>query len=207
LARLLCGRREWGLRPDTQATGLWVGVPRQDMPVQLVCRQSQVFDTYEKFQKFIAEFPSNTPFYPAVLRTASKLGGLPMLKRYLTITITLVAFSLPATAVEYSCDVTRKLDREREYAAELLEKFRYSNRLEETNEGSYVSRCSFASSEQKINCDRYKIDRVAFDENVKIKKFYLFRSQLDFQLFPDLSFIENNGRGSVSYGKCKLISP
>jgi hypothetical protein len=26
-------------------------------------------------------------------------------------------------------------------------------------------------------------------------------------MFSDLSFVENNGRGGVSYGKCALTSP
>lgn len=51
------------------------------------------------------------------------------------------------------------------------------------------------------------MEKVVFDENVKIKKYYLFRSQFDVQLFPDLSFLENNGRGSIAYGQCRLVSP
>ena len=124
-----------------------------------------------------------------------------------TFVLLVAAFSLPALAVQYSCEVTRKLDREREYTAEQIAKFRFSNRVEESNEGSFVSRCSFAESAGKVTCDRYKIDRVALDENVRLKKFYVFRSQFDFQLFPDLSFVENNGRGGMSYGKCALVSP
>ncbi len=115
--------------------------------------------------------------------------------------------SLPGFAVEYACEVTRKFDREREYTAEQIAKLQYSNRVEESYESAFVSRCSFAPSAGKVTCDRYKIDRVSFDENMKIKKYYLFRSQFDFQVFDDLSFVENNGRGGVSYGKCTLVSP
>jgi len=60
---------------------------------------------------------------------------------------------------------------------------------------------------QKITCDRYQMDTVVLDEQVKIKKYYLFQSQFDVQLFANLSFIENNGRGSVAYGKCRFIAP
>ncbi len=115
--------------------------------------------------------------------------------------------SLPGFAVEYAFDVTRKFDREREYTAEQIAKLQYSNRVEELNETAFVSRCFFAPSAGKVTCDRYKIDRVSIDENMKIKKYYLFRSQFDFQVFDDLSFVENNGRGGVSYGKCTLVSP
>ena len=125
------------------------------------------------------------------------------------IALALVAavWSLPGSAVEYACEVTRKFDREREYTAEQIAKLQYSNRVEESNETAFISRCSFAPSAGKVTCDRYKIDRVSFDENMKIKKYYLFRSQFDFQFFDDLSFVENNGRGGVSYGKCTLVSP
>lgn len=117
----------------------------------------------------------------------------------------LVAHS--AQAVEYACDVSRKLERDHEFSVEQIAKARYSNKIEESSEGAFVSRCSFAHSAGKVTCDRYKIDRVVLDENVKIKKYYLFHSQFDIQLFPDLSYVENNGRGGVSYGKCVLISP
>jgi uncharacterized membrane protein (UPF0182 family) len=119
----------------------------------------------------------------------------------------IAAFSLPALAIEYSCEVMRKLDREQDYTSKQIAKFRFSNRVEELNESSFVSRCSFTPSAGKVTCDRYKIDKVVFDENVKIKKYYRFESQFDFQLFPDLSFVENNGRGGVSYGQCMLVSP
>ena len=38
---------------------------------------------------------------------------------------------------------------------------------------------------------------------VGIKKFYLFKSQFDVQLFPDMNFVEKNCRSGVSYGKCE----
>jgi hypothetical protein len=130
-----------------------------------------------------------------------------MLKQRVALSLVVTACSLPALAGEYSCQVTRKLDPEREYSADQIAEFRYSSRVEESNEGAFVSRCSFAPSAGKVTCDRYKMDRVSFDGGVKIKKYYLFRSQFDFQLFPDLSFVENNGRGAVSYGKCTIVAP
>jgi hypothetical protein len=50
------------------------------------------------------------------------------------------------------------------------------------------------------------MDKVVFDEFVNIKKYYLFKSQYDFQLYEDLSFVENNGRGGISYGICSVIN-
>jgi len=51
------------------------------------------------------------------------------------------------------------------------------------------------------------MDKIVLDENARIRKYYLFRSQFDVQLYPDSSFIENNGRGSVAYGKCRFTAP
>lgn len=116
-------------------------------------------------------------------------------------------FSLSAYAVEYSCEVTRKFDSEREFSREQIAKFQIANRVEESKDGAYVSRCSFSPSAGKFTCDRYKMDQVVFDENVKIKKYYHFKSQFDLQVFANLSFVENNGRGGIAYGKCSVVSP
>lgn len=68
-----------------------------------------------------------------------------------------------------------------------------------------LERCSFVPSRGQVTCDTYVVDHVEYDENVDLKKFYVFKSQFDVQLFPDLTFVENNGRGGISFGSCKLI--
>ncbi|WP_281970147.1 MULTISPECIES: hypothetical protein [unclassified Polynucleobacter] len=69
-----------------------------------------------------------------------------------------------------------------------------------------ISTNVFSSSyECKVTCDRYSVDRVEVDKFVGIKKFYFFKGQFDVQLFPDMNFVENNGRGGVSYGKCEKL--
>lgn len=122
-----------------------------------------------------------------------------------------LGLGMPATvtAVEYDCKVTRKVDSERVYSSEQLRRGQFSVRIVESSDGSILSRCSFAPSQGqgKVRCDRYAVDRVEFDENVKIKKYYVFRSQFDVQLFPDLFFVENNGRGGVGFGICKVTAP
>ena len=110
-------------------------------------------------------------------------------------------------AVEYGCKVTKKLDSEREYTAQQLSKSQFSVLIEEIRDSSFLSRCSFVSSEGKVTCDRYKVDRVSFDKYVNIKKYYVFDSHFDVQLFSNLTFIENNGRGDIAYGKCRITSP
>ena len=110
-------------------------------------------------------------------------------------------------AVEYGCKVTKKLDSEREYTAQQLSKGQFSVLIEEIRDSSFLSRCSFVSSEGKVTCDRYKVDRVSFDKYVNIKKYYVFDSHFDVQLFSNLTFVENNGRGGIAFGKCHVSAP
>lgn len=121
--------------------------------------------------------------------------------------IVLVLLSVPAGAAEYRCTVTKKLTAEQEDTAAELAKWKPYNLIEETAEGAFMSRCSWSQIHQKVTCDRYKADRMEVDSNVKIKKFYFFRSQFNLQVFTNLNFIEDNGRGSISFGKCELTAP
>jgi hypothetical protein len=110
-------------------------------------------------------------------------------------------------AAEYDCKVAKKIDSENTYTSHQIEKGQFSVKIEESSAGAFASRCSFSPSANKVTCDRYQVDKVVFDEKVKIKKYYVFQSQYDVQLFSDLSFVENNGRGGVAYGKCRVVAP
>lgn len=131
-----------------------------------------------------------------------------MQKEFFLILLTLFlmvssASASPETTVKYDCKVERKFDTGREYTTEYIEKSKFSVRLEEKDMEAIISRCSFLFSAAQVTCDRYTVDKITFDENIKAKKFYLFASQFDFQIFSDASFIENNGRGGIAYGQCK----
>ena len=104
----------------------------------------------------------------------------------------------------YECVVTRKLDFQNNYSQSDIDKFKYSVKIKD-EKNPELERCSFTPSEKKITCDRYVVDRVEVDKNVGIKKFYYFTGQFDVQLYPDMRFIENNGRGGISYGKCEKL--
>ena len=112
-----------------------------------------------------------------------------------------------AFAATYECKVDKK------YAADLsviqskeeVEKYKFKITIKE---GAKVTleRCSFAPSQNAVTCDYYEPDRVEFTNTqfVKIKKFYVTKSQYDFQIFENLTFVENNGRGSIASGKCTV---
>lgn len=112
-----------------------------------------------------------------------------------------------SNAVEYDCVVEQKFDSERSYSPTKIKDGQFSVIIEETGSETFLSRCSFSSTAGKKTCDRYKVDRIAYDENVSIKKYYIFSSQFDVQLFSDLFFVENNGRAGIAFGNCKLVSP
>ena len=72
--------------------------------------------------------------------------------------------------------------------------------------GRGLQPCSFSPSVHEVTCDRYEVDKIVFDEKVNIRKYYAFRSQFDVQVFSDLHFVENNGRGGIAFGKCNLVT-
>lgn len=148
---------------------------------------------------------SSTMLAPRSIRALLLPSGGVHMKRILC--TLLLCIPLPSVAAEYRCVVERKVDFNHEYTAAQLKKGQFSNLIEESTEGAFVSRCSFSSIEGKVTCDRYKMDRVDLDPNVKIKKFYNFRSQFSLQVFPKLAFVEDNGRGSISFGRCQLTAP
>jgi hypothetical protein len=121
----------------------------------------------------------------------------------------LLIFSLLATQLAFAATYECKVDKK--YAADLsviqtkeeIEKYKFKITIKE---GSKVTldRCSFAPSQNAVTCDNYEPDRVEFTNTqfVKIKKFYVTKSQYDVQIFENLTFVENNGRGSIASGKC-----
>jgi hypothetical protein len=113
------------------------------------------------------------------------------------------------------CKVSKKISANHVYSAKELKKEMPSVLIDESSSGTTVSRCGFTPSAGKVTCDPYEIDKVEVTERLnlftskpeRIKKFYLFRAQFDVQVFPDLTFIENNGRGIISFGTCALKGP
>lgn len=126
----------------------------------------------------------------------------------------LLVVPINSFAVEYNCTVTKKISQEYEYNKQELANGKFSVVIKENKNKAYLSRCSHSYAEDKVTCDHYSVDKIVSDDihTTKgdinhIKKFYVFRGQFDVQLYPDLSFIENNGRGDISFGKCLLTSP
>jgi len=110
--------------------------------------------------------------------------------------------SANANAEELWCKVTRKLDSAgNEYTKAQLERFKPGVFVRSNNVVTTLSRCSYEFS-GKHSCDDYVADRVEVDPNVGHRKFYYYRGQFDVQGFSDNSFIENNGRGTISFGQC-----
>lgn len=118
-------------------------------------------------------------------------------------------FLLPlnANAAEYSCDVSVKRTFEHTYTAANLRKWKWSVKIKDYGDTAIISRCSFSNSANTVTCDDYPADFVYQDPYIGVKKYYYFRAHFDVQLFSDLSFIENNGRGTIGRGTCRLVRP
>lgn len=114
----------------------------------------------------------------------------------------LFVLPLSAKASEYSCDVSVKRDYEYVYPNADLRKWKWSVKIVDNGSSAIISRCSFSTAANSVTCDDYPADFVHQDPHTGMKKYYYLRGHLDVQLFSDLSFIENNWRGSISRGKC-----
>ena len=105
-----------------------------------------------------------------------------------------------AITLELVCAVDRKLDRTREYSRAHIDEMQWSVVIRHhDDERATVSRC-----DSKAPCDSYKVDKYEFTDGVNVSKYYYFRGQFDVQVFGDLSFIENNGRGTIAFGQCEI---
>ena len=129
-----------------------------------------------------------------------------LLRTFISI-IALATLSNPAFAfTEYNCPVSSKWNTENTYSQAMIDKWKYAVVIREHSDTAYLSRCSNDSS-GKFTCDEYKVDRIEKSSlfGSEIRKYYIFASQFDFQLFENsMTFIENNGRGSIAMGKCSL---
>lgn len=129
----------------------------------------------------------------------------------LVIACLLVFLSANSFAATYRCEVHSATMFDKSLRVEVLSKKYLKDRQQhviiEDDTKAFVQRCSLNPFVGRVECDRYEADHVAKDAFINFKKFYFFRSQFDVQLLSDLSFIENNGRGGVAYGQCKLINP
>ena len=110
-----------------------------------------------------------------------------------------------AGAAEYKCAVTKKLGAEHNYTAADLNKWQFSVRVKDYGDKAILSRCSFSSSAGRVTCDDYEATLVNSDPTAGHKKYYYFRGHFDVQIFANLDFVENNGRGSIGFDKRKLM--
>lgn len=137
-----------------------------------------------------------------------------MSMKIIIIFLLFMLFPIYSFAVEYHCEVTNKYNFDKVYTKDEIRKGKFSNKIKEIGNEVFVSRCSYSTSAGKVTCDQYKMDHVEYYDNglsdkfrIVIKKYYSFGSQFNIQLFQDLSFVEDNGRGGIQYGKCKIVSP
>jgi hypothetical protein len=91
--------------------------------------------------------------------------------------------SKEASSTELYCRVTDKYDFEKIYSEAEIEEWKFSAKIEDHGNKAFVSRCSYTTSQGKVTCDRYEVDRIEYDENVNIKKYYIFSHNITFKFF------------------------
>ena len=121
------------------------------------------------------------------------------------LTAILLTVATQAGAAEYQCEITKKFDAENNYPAAHLKKWQLSVRVKDYGDKAILSRCSFSSSAGRVTCDDYEATFVNSDPTAGQKKYYYFRGHFDFQIFANLDFVKNNGRGSIGFDKCRLM--
>jgi hypothetical protein len=135
-----------------------------------------------------------------------------------SVALFLISISFQAFAVEYHCDVEDKVTFDKEnprYSEEAIKKWKFSVKVLDSGKSAVLKRCGYSSQSKEVTCDPYKVDYVTSsplwsfkaEEYLQIKKYYVFSGQFDVQIYPDMSFIENNGRGVFAQGVCKVVSP
>lgn len=128
-----------------------------------------------------------------------------VLSRSLIAIITSILWANQGTAEEYFCPVSKKLSYNGAYSPAQLQKWMFSVKIKHVGDAAIMSRCSFASSAGAVTCDDYKADFIYDDPYAGHKKFYYFSGQFDVQIFSNLNFIENSGRGDIAFGKCDVV--
>ena len=114
---------------------------------------------------------------------------------------------LGAQAATYNCTVEQKFSGDGAYSQKNLDMYRPRVIVYESDGLARLSRCSISPSAGGIEtCDEYAVDRIIVDGHGGISKYYYFKGQLDVQIWSNGNFVENNGRGTVSFGRCSYSS-
>jgi len=123
----------------------------------------------------------------------------------LRVAVALLVFSGVAeaqTASPLVCRVKKKIDSERAYSQDDLNRFQFTVEVLPAGAKSKLRRCSYSPSAGHVTCDEYEADYEVRDMATGIRKLYYYRGQFDVQVFPNGTFVENNGRGSIAFGTC-----
>jgi hypothetical protein len=125
--------------------------------------------------------------------------------KFFSLSLSAILISTSSFGLTLECNVLNKYSNKGKYSQANLQKYNPSVKIKFAGDKYYVSRCSYKTIANKITCDKIKMDKAVVDNYTSYIKLYHFSSQFDVQLFSDKSFVENNGRTSVSYGTCKVI--
>lgn len=149
--------------------------------------------------------------------------GFKILLGFLGVFIVVMLLGDRVEVDEYTCIATSIDDWSGEWPKERIKKWKPNSKIKVHGWGSLepgtISRCSLSPETEKNSCDVYKIDykkNASINQSnlIKLKifhelKLYNYKAQMDIQIFTDphglISYLENNGDGGISRGKCQKI--
>lgn len=110
----------------------------------------------------------------------------------------------------YKCDLAKTIHVKHNTATKDLKRNMYSLFILETDNPKVKNqytlyKCFYKKPTNKKRCEDIPISKVSLLDGSQIKKYYNLDMQYDLQVFKDLSFIENNGKGVISVGMCKIL--
>lgn len=111
-------------------------------------------------------------------------------------------FALPPAF--FDCTPTRKVDQQGTWSATRLRAGQWQIKVSDFDSSATIERCSYSSIARQVTCDDYRVDHVEVDQFIHARKYYVLGSKFDVQIFADLTFVENNGRGGIAFGTCRM---
>lgn len=117
--------------------------------------------------------------------------------KYLLILLITISYA------KYDCYVDTKVSKEKQYKKEEIDKYSPVISIQEDDKYTIISRCSFFEMYKRNACYSYIVDTIVVNDKRKMRKYYIYKTQYDIQIFNDKRFVENNGMGLINFGECE----
>ena len=118
---------------------------------------------------------------------------------------TLLALTVSANANSYLCKVKKVATAIEVPSKPYLAKHQPHVIVYDYGKSAILQRCDIPDWKTEHECDKYQADKIERNNSFGGKKYYYYRGQYDVQIFPNMTFVENNGRGMIAFGSCVVF--